>query len=503
MTRKTDGQPAGASPPRRRRLRRLAAVLFGLLTVVAAEGVCRLAGWGDPRLREDPFVGFAGQRPLFVLSPDRDTYKIPHVRENYFARDSFPARKGPEERRVFCLGGSTVQGRPYSIQTSFTTWLELALETVDKVHNWEVVNCGGISYASYRLVPILEECLQYDPDLIILCTGHNEFLEDRSYPDVSRSPLFHQTSRLRLVNLARDVADRFRGGGEDENVGPGKTILPLETEPILNFNAGLSVYHRDETWRRGVIDHFEANVRRMLNLSQASGVPILLMQPASNLRDCPPFKSEHRSELTDEERRRWDALSEQAQTATIADPLRAVEIYEQATAVDDQFALGHYRLGRAYLAIGDTATARTALVRARDLDVCPLRILSEMEGRLAGIAADFDVPFLDLHALLESEAKDGILGESQLIDHIHPSIEGHQRIAEALVEFLATHGFVTLPDDWRPPAQAAFKRHLDSLDSAYFLRGQRMLHGLQEWSKGRADGPPASERFPDRDPVNR
>ena len=34
---------------------------------------------------------------------------------------------------------------------------------------------------SYRLLLILEKCLQYKPDLFIVCTGHNEFLEDRSY----------------------------------------------------------------------------------------------------------------------------------------------------------------------------------------------------------------------------------------------------------------------------------------------------------------------------------
>ena len=84
----------------------------------------------------------------------------------------------------YCLGGSTVQGRPYAIETSFTTWLELNLRTADPRYQWEVVNCGGVSYASYRLVPILRELLAYEPDLFIICTGHNEFLEDRTYASV-------------------------------------------------------------------------------------------------------------------------------------------------------------------------------------------------------------------------------------------------------------------------------------------------------------------------------
>ena len=45
-----------------------------------------------------------------------------------------------------------------------------------------MINCGGVSYASYRLGPILDEVLGYEPDLIMLYTGHNEFLEARTYP---------------------------------------------------------------------------------------------------------------------------------------------------------------------------------------------------------------------------------------------------------------------------------------------------------------------------------
>ncbi len=39
---------------------------------------------------------------------------------------------------------------------------------------YEVVNCGGVSYASYRLVPILDEVLPYEPDVIVLCLYYND-----------------------------------------------------------------------------------------------------------------------------------------------------------------------------------------------------------------------------------------------------------------------------------------------------------------------------------------
>ena len=182
--------------------------------------------------------------------------------------------------------------------------------------------------------------------------------------------------------------------------------------------------------------------------------------------------------------------------------MSAVGLYEQALDIDPEYALTHYELGRVYLTLRDYHSARRALVEARDLDICPLRILSEMEQRLAVIAAEELVPFLDLHALLEMETTEGILGDGDLVDHIHPSIDGHQKIAEALVGKLSEMSLIDLPHEWQRSAGVAFEEHLESLDSAYFLRGQRMLHGLREWSQGRADGPPAAERFSDRLPKD-
>jgi hypothetical protein len=55
--------------------------------------------------------------------------------------------------------------------------LELELQATQPDRTWEVINCGGVSYGSWRLVAVLKEVLQYAPDLIILATGENEFLE--------------------------------------------------------------------------------------------------------------------------------------------------------------------------------------------------------------------------------------------------------------------------------------------------------------------------------------
>ena len=187
-----------------------------------------------------------------------------------------------------------MQGRPWSKETSFTTFLELALTEADPSRDWEVINCGGVSYASYRLVPILQECLQYEPDLFILCTGHNEFLEDRTYGHIKHAPAVLRVSQKVFGRTADVHADsrsrRKKSAGQRRETRPQ---LSGETEPILDYHDSLKAYHRDPDWRAGVIVHYESNLARMIAMAREAGVPMLVVLPPSNLGDCVPFKSEH------------------------------------------------------------------------------------------------------------------------------------------------------------------------------------------------------------------
>ncbi len=114
-------------------------------------------------------------------------FETSKTRLGFFAPQSFQIPKPKREFRIFVFGGSTVQGNPFQPATSFTTFLEQALKAASDEYDWKVINCGGISYASYRLVPIMQECTAYEPDLFIFCEGHNEFLEDITYADIKSS----------------------------------------------------------------------------------------------------------------------------------------------------------------------------------------------------------------------------------------------------------------------------------------------------------------------------
>ena len=494
----TDAVDNQGKSPKKLRLYRVVFVLLGFGIFGVAELICVLFGWGRPADYEDPFVGFSRIHPLFVLNQGTGRYEIPKAKQKFFSPDSFPAEKGGETFRIFSFGGSTVKGRPYSKETSFTTWLRLTLQAADPTQDWESINCGGISYASYRLVPMVRECLDYEPDLFIICTGHNEFLEDRTYEHLKEMPETLATShslvsRLRTYTLFR-AALLNATGMETKPPSADRHVMAEDVEALLDYRGGLEVYDRNDQWTDDVIHHYEHNLRAMIAMARGAGVKVLLVKPPSNLRDSPPFKSQNKDGLSLDEILEWERSTSEAKGHFRDNQAAAAELLEKALRIDDRHALTWYELGKCREALGQTARARAAFLKARENDICPLRMLTPMEKALERVANETGIPLVDAHALLESESRLRILGSDQLVDHIHPSIEGHQKIADALLAEMVTQGWAKRGIEWSAKRDAAFKSHRASLDQNYFIEAQRALYGLNSWAAGRVDGPPIESR---------
>jgi hypothetical protein len=472
---------------------RLAAVLVGLSPLILLEVGLRALDLGRPTDTNDPFVGFSELHPLFVLNQATGRYEIPKSRQTHFRPESFAAEKQPGEFRIFVLGGSTVQGRPWAIETSFTTWLELSLSAADPERKWEVVNCGGVSYATYRLVPILEEVLQYQPDLVIFCEGHNEFLEDRSYDSVRQSPaavstLQRHAAGLRTYNLFRDAL--LSASSRQQSQAGDRQLLPPEMNARLDWQDGIDQFHRDPAWQAVVIEHFAFNLRRMVDIADRAEVPLLFVSPVSNL-EWPPFKSEHRAGLSPQQREQFNHLLQQASEQYAASPAAALALLEQARAIGDQHALVHYEIGRCQRDLLRLDDAKASWIRAKDLDVCPLRMLEPMKLLINRTAAETGTPLVDAEAILAARSDSGFPDNQWLVDHCHPTIEGHQLIADAIVEKMARQKFLLPQTDWQAKRDTAYKRHLASLTTGYFELGRSFLEAEQRWAHGQMTKQPA------------
>jgi lysophospholipase L1-like esterase len=460
------------------------AIALALLPFVLIELALRCL---TPTTLADPLVDLHQLQPLFVLNRQTNRWEIPPARFNFFEPDSFLADKPPASRRIFVLGGSTVQGSPYSIQTSFATWLRLKLQAASPATQFEVVNCGGISYASYRVAKILDQVLGHQPDAIVIYTGHNEFLEDREYEQIRELSRVRQwiTRAAAQWRTASWLQDQLRRSDRP------RSLLPSEVDARLDHHDGMGKYVRDGDWRTGVEQHFSQTLQRMIVTTRRAGVPLVLCVPARELVDTAPFKIVPPPSLPPQE-----SAALQAAEAVFQDLEQPTEqrlaAAQTALAIDPEHAGAHYVAGRLYRERGDADPARKHLVAAADFDVCPLRATTPIIRAVIELAQSYDVPLVHTPELLDQRdwrgirLPDGIADPEYFVDHVHPTIGGHQAIAAAIAAHIESLGWYERQQDAEARYQRLAQSHLATLGEAYYGRGQQRLEGLRRWAAGRA-----------------
>jgi tetratricopeptide (TPR) repeat protein len=479
----TPQHPSGSGPdpdPRAKASRRIlfwqalvlpiASILIFFLLL---EGGLVLFGRQPASQTADPFVGFAANAPLFLSSTDADGKRrlttAPN-RKDYFNRQSFMLEKAPDTYRIFSLGGSTTYGRPYADSTSFSGWLRELLPAADKSENWEVINTGGISYASYRVAQLMEELVRYQPDLFIIYTGHNEFLEERTYRKIKDIPplVRSTTSLLARTRTWSAMASGLKALGISPPTASGDRFnLGVEVDTILDRSAGLDLYRRDDALREDILKHFRISLERMVTLARSVGARIIFVTPAANLKDCSPFKSQHTAGVDNK------ALQRSKELLAMSLPFAwekkwplVLQFLDEAVALDPRFADLHYRRGQALLALGRFDEAKRELVTARDEDVCPLRALTPMALIVAEVAREQGVMLVDYIDLLEREMQGRgmppLLGQEYFLDHVHPTIEGHKLLALALLKAMTDMGLARPGSDWGERSIAAVAAKIES-----------------------------------------
>jgi len=263
-----------------------------------------------------------------------------------------------------------------------------------------------------------------------------------------------------------------------------RELLPSEVKTLLDGGVGPDAYHRDDTWRVQVLEHYRFNLERMVDIARSAGASTVMVAPASNLRDCSPFKSEHRSGLTEDDLQRWRSLLDTATDAQSRGEFEtALAALDAAESIDDRHARLHFLRGQVLDAVGRHAEAKAAWIRARDEDICPLRALTPMRQIVSEVAAEQRVPFIDFVALVEDRSEHAIPGANLFFDHVHPTIEGNRLLALSLLDEMAKQGIVTPDDSWGEQRISEVVQRVESgLDRQAHGLALRNLAKVLEWA---------------------
>lgn len=468
----------------------LLAVGCGILLIILLEVILLFAGV-RPLADEDRFVGFSGSTPLFLpvhdLTRNSRIYSVNPAKRIYFnATESFEMPKPPGVFRIVVFGGSTTYGRPYTRQSAFGAWMGRLLEQYGSAGTVEVINCGGISYASYRVRRLMEEMAAYDPDLFVVYSGHNEFLEARTFaalrdePESLRNIRQHaQKSRIYSV-LARLL-------GKTAGISSGPTVLGDNVEATIERIGGPELYHRDAEFRAGVIRQYRHEIVSMSTFCKERKIPLILSTLPVNLSGISPFKSEHGRQLDGDAVREWYATFRRGLAAqAVGNQRLALDAFAKAEAIDDGYAELHYRKGQVLEQLGDFTQAYRAYDRARQEDIVPLRALDEFNQIVRSIAAIEGIPLADTERMFLRVSPGGITGANLFVDHVHPSIEGHQLVAWVILDAAARAGLVPLDvAAWQqvmPQAREYLREELTKIPARYQAEGLRSVGRLYFWA---------------------
>jgi hypothetical protein len=151
-----------------------------------------------------------------------------------------------------------------------------------------------------------------------------------------------------------------------------------------------------------------------------------------------------------------------------------------------EHALTHFRFATLCLADGDIDLAQEHFLQAKEQDICPLRATEPIYQSISRVTREMGLPTVDVQAAFAKRASDGIAGRQTLIDHVHPTIHGHQLIAGMLVNQMQAMGLVESLRSESRDAEVGkqYTEHLEKLPLKYFENGKDRLAGLERWAAG-------------------
>lgn len=421
-----------------------------LLLLVVAAGTGALLGAVELGLRA---VGYGHGFPLFVTYAQDSSYVMPNPRvgERYFPDprdaptphfDLFPAEKKPGDFLVFVQGGSSAAGFPYRHGGAFSRMLEARLEESLPERNVQVVNVALTATNSYTILDLADEIAARDPDAVLIYAGHNEYygaygaastVSFGGQPALVRAYL--EARRFRVVQLLGSVVRAARGLFASGGSGRPRTMMErLAREQTVLYGS--------ERWTSGV-RQYRSNLERVLATYEEAGVPVLIGTLASNERGQPPFLG---AAAPGADSAAWSRAMDRAHEATArGDTAGALEALAAAIRADSAAASGFYARAQLQDGLGRMEAAGRSYRQAKDRDRVPFRAPSAMTRVLRQAAERHGATVVPVLERLEQGSPGGIVGDSLMLEHLHPTVHGQLLTADAFYRALREEG---LPEDW-------------------------------------------------------
>jgi tetratricopeptide (TPR) repeat protein len=434
-------RPAGSTKSftgRRGLLFKIIAVCLPILIFSVTELSLRIFNYGE---NLELFKDADGKPGYLVLNPNAS--------KRYFINEAFAPtgnselfKKNKEDStlRIFVLGESTTIGYPYFHNGSFHRWLLYRLMHEFPNKQFEIINISLTAVNSYTVLGFSKELVKYQPDAVLIYSGHNEYYGTLGVASTNRigsNPriikLMLALRGLRTIQLFSNLYNAVIHRSASNKEFAGQTLMQ-------KMVADQQIPYGSPLYKKG-IDQFVSNMDETLDIFNKKGIPVFISNLVSNEEDLKPFVSiaPDRTRLSS-----FNLFLEGGVTAyDRADWTEAVRLLKSADQLYNGHALCNFYLGKLSEHNGKFNEAKRYFIRAKDLDGLRFRAPAEINEAITKLCSKYKVAHLvDTKAAFESISPNQIIGNGLLLEHVHPNLKGYALISDAFYRSLKSEHII-------------------------------------------------------------
>ncbi|KKO48332.1 hypothetical protein VT06_12450 [Arsukibacterium sp. MJ3] len=410
---------------------RAIALALPLLLLLLVELALRLSGTGQhwPLLKPNP------ANPAYWVT-ETDLVK------RYFANNTalptvkmepgFLLVNKPENGiRLVVQGGSSAAGYPYGAGASLAAMLEQRLSRTFPTQRVEVLNTALAAVNSYTLLDLADDIIAVKPAAVLIYAGHNEYLGllgvGSNYIAGQSPAVTRLMIRLRQLHSFQVLEQLY------QQLSPAPQATDESSRTFMARVARDKDIALGSAQYQAGLAQFQSNISRLLAKYQHAGIPVYISTLVSNLADQPPFNSKPIPAQALKPLAQLAATTEAAVSAAELTLLAALT--SQAETANS--AAFHYQLGQQYQHRGMAVPAKQHFMLAKEHDLLRFRAPEAINQHIRQLAKRYNATVVDTEAAFIANSPAGIVGNSLLLEHVHPNVQGYFLLADSFYNALA------------------------------------------------------------------
>ncbi|MEC7568835.1 MAG: tetratricopeptide repeat protein [Pseudomonadota bacterium] len=360
-------------------------------------------------------------------------------------QNTFAAERSDDRLRVFVLGGSAAMGFPHK-NHGVDRLLAAQLRSLFPNRDVEVVNTAMTSVNSHVVYQVAQTLPFESADVAVILMGNNEVVGPYG-PGTFNQNFLSSLSAIRALQALKRTRLWQLLDSSLAEVQSSDAKADLEWQGMQMFvDNGVA---EDDPRMSAVYEHFEGNLRDIVDTLHAKGMHVVLSTVPVNLRQSAPFLSIGRDDLSASDEANLAALRERAEAQALNGRWReAQDLWQQAIALDAGHADSHFQLATSLENLGEFALARSHYERALDLDGLRFRADTRINAIIERVARGYDssnVSFVNSSKGFDRASAPYAPGWDLLVEHVHYDFSGNAVLARIFARAIARYLSPTTP----------------------------------------------------------